>query len=118
MNTICIFRRLLPFLLLAFPSMSWADSATCKIEIEDVYKGSTYKLEHKFIFKEGGDAQRKHFETPGNDYKCTLAFLGLNDGTMLSCEYKHDLGQTFFQSDRSVLNDKNPTNNLSFRHKT
>ena len=99
--------------------MLWADSATCKIEIEDVHQGTTYKIEHKFTFKKHGDGQRKHFEVPGNDYACTLAFFELNNGTMLSCEYKKGFpGHTFFQSDRSVLKDKVVTNNLSFRHKT
>lgn len=107
---------LLSFLSLTISSVSWADTATCKIKIEDVNKGSTYKLEHKFTFKKGGDAQRKHFETPGNDYACTLAFFELEKGTMLSCEYKTDMGHTFFQSDRSVLSDSIVTNNLSFRH--
>lgn len=105
-------------LFLIISPMSWANTATYKIKIEDVNKGSTYTLEHKFEFKKGGKAQRKHFEVPGNDYSCTLAFFELNNGTMLSCEYKHDIGQTFFQSDRSGLNDKAATNNLTFRHKS
>ena len=116
MKTILFILGLLHFLLLTLYSTSWADSAICKIEIEDVNKGTTYNLEHKFAFKKGGDAQRKHFETPGNDYTCTLAFFDLNHGTMLSCEYKNDLAQTFFQSDRSVLKDIIVINNLSFRH--
>lgn len=109
---------LLSFLSLTISSVSWADTATCKIKIEDVNKGSTYQLEQRFTFKKGGDAQRKYFETPGNDYACTLAFFELEKGTMLSCEYKADMGHTFFQSDRSALSDSIVTNNLSFRHES
>lgn len=101
--------------LTSFPQ-AWADTATCKIKIQDVNKGSTYTLEQKFDFKKDGVAQRKNFETPGNDYACTLAFFELKKGTMLSCGYKKDAGQTFFQSDRSVLDDDIVTNNLTFRH--
>ena len=50
---------LVSVLALAIPSTSWAGVAACEIEIEDVNKGSIYKLEHKFTFKKGGDAQRK-----------------------------------------------------------
>jgi hypothetical protein len=37
---------------------------------------------------------------------------------MLSCEYKKDEGHTFFQSDRSALDESTVSNNLSFRHKS
>lgn len=42
----------------------------------------------------------------------------MGDGTMLSCEYKKDMGHTFFQSDRSTLKDENIANHLAFRHKS
>jgi len=96
---------------------TWATSATCTIKIEDNKLRSVYKLEHKFVINNEGNGQRKHFEFPGNDYSCTLAFFEINSGTMLSCEYKQDIGQTFFQSDRTVLKEK-PINNLTFRHKS
>ena len=101
-------------------SIADAGVATCVIEIQDVIKGNNYTLEHRFFFEKGHEkgAQRKHFETPGNDYVCTLAFFELKNGTMLSCEYKKDMGWTYFQSDRSVLKDDPVTNNLSFRHKS
>jgi hypothetical protein len=108
--------RWLPVLIMFVASASLAETATCRIEIEDVNKGSTYELQQGFTFKEGGDAQRKHFETPGNDYACTLAFFELGMGTMVSCEYKRDMGQTFFQSDRSTLKNASGANNLAFRH--
>ncbi len=104
---------------LVFPQVSFANTAECIIEIEDTRKGSTYTLKHKFSLRKEHDAvQRKYFEIPGNDYLCTLAFFGMKNGTMLSCEYKYDKGHTFFQSDRSVLPDENMANNLSFRHKS
>ena len=97
---------------------AWAGSATCSIGIEDVNKASTYTLRHRFALKKDGPAQRKHFEIPGNDYNCTLAFFELRKGTMLSCEYKKDAGYTFFQSDRSAVDDEIVTNNLAFRHQS
>ncbi len=103
---------------LVFPLSSWAGSATCIIEIEDVNKASNYALAQTFNFKKDGAGQRKHFELPGNDYNCTLAFFELGKGTMLSCEYKNDMGHTFFQSDRSALKDSSVSNTLSFRHKS
>jgi hypothetical protein len=108
--------RWLPVLTVFLSSVSLAETATCRIEIEDVNKGSTYKVQQRFTFQKGGDAQRKHFETPGNDYACTLAFFELGMGTMISCEHKRDAGQTFFQSDRSALKDISGVNNLAFRH--
>ena len=49
-----LFRGILYLFVLVFPPVAWGDVAKCKIEIEDVYKGSTYTLEDKFIFKDGG----------------------------------------------------------------
>jgi hypothetical protein len=98
---------------------AWADKARCEIRIEDVKKGNTYTLEHAFEFERGSTrAQRKHFDTPGSDYTCTLAFFDLERGTMLSCELKTDRGTTFVQSDRTLLNDREITNNLSFRNRS
>lgn len=106
------------FLMIGITSMSWAATALCKIEIKDVNKASTHRLEYKFTFKKDGDIQRKHFEIPGDEYACTLAISGNQKGTMLSCEYMADMGHTFFQTDRSVLSDRIATNNLAFRHKS
>lgn len=106
------------FLAVTWPSFASTGIATCEIEIEDVYKGSTYRLEQKFDFKRGGVAQVKHFDTPDNDYACRLVFFELKKGSMISCEYKKDNGHTFFQSDRSVLEDEMVTNNLAFRHQS
>ena len=90
------------FFFLLFSTASHADTANCKIEIQDVLKGTIYTVEQKFNFEYGATmGQRKHFDVPGNDYSCTLAFFELHKGTMLSCEYTKDLGHTFFQSDHA-----------------
>lgn len=106
------------FLLSAYSSISLANTATCSIEIEDINKGSIYKLEHRFNFEKGDNPQTKYFETPGNDYKCSLIFFGMKNGSALACEYKKDKGRTYFQSDRSTLRDSKITNNLLFRHRS
>ncbi len=116
MKKLLILCGILPLFLIT--NLAWAGSATCNIQIEDVNKATKYSIEHEFIYEPEGRAQRKHFEIPGNDYLCTLMFHELNNGTMLSCEYRNDGGLTFFQSDRTVLKDKDVTNNLSFRHKS
>lgn len=100
-------------LFLIFGSTA-SSAATCKIKIEDVNKRNTYTLEEKF--DEGPAGRRKKFDAPGNDYECTLMFFSLKSGTMISCDFKKDGGKTFFQSDRSAIDEKNPRNKLSFRH--
>ncbi len=106
----------LTFVLTAFSSLTLADAAKCTIEIEDVNAGTKYNVEQKFSFKPGSAAQRKHFMLPGSNYSCTLAFFDLDSGTMLSCQFD-ELGHNFVQSDRSVVNEKQATNNLNFRYK-
>jgi hypothetical protein len=109
----------LPFalMLMAFPSVAWADTANCIVEIEDMNAGSKYKIEHSFRFKPGFDAQRKHFALPGSGFSCTLTFFDLNSGTMLSCQLD-ELGHNFVQSDRSAIDEGPAKNNLSFRFKS
>jgi hypothetical protein len=69
---------LLCLLSLTISSVSWADTATCRIKIEDINKGSTYKLEHRFTFKTGGDAQESILKL---QEMITLApWLSLNSG--------------------------------------
>lgn len=98
----------------------FAKSANCVIKIEDVNKKTSYKVEQSFNnkYEEDKGAQKKGFDIPGGDYDCTLAFFNLKTGTMLSCGYKKDAGETFFQSDRSALKEANSVNNLTFRHKS
>jgi hypothetical protein len=105
-------------LALAFSSLSWADTAKCTIEIEDVNGSTKYKVEQPFTFKPGSSwAQRKHFALPGSKFSCTLAFFDFNSGTMLSCDLD-ELGHNFVQSDRSVIDEGHAKNNLSFRYKS
>ncbi len=108
-------------LLFATVAVAGDRAATCSIEIQDIINdGTIYKDQHRFSSPKEDQigAERKHFKLPGNDYVCTLAYFGRENGTMLSCEYK-DAGWTFFQSDRSALPDTPPiANNLSFRHKS
>lgn len=117
-----IFKPLLIFLTVAFSSHSWADTAKCTIEIEDVIaevelKATTkYIVEQTFSFKpDSVEAQRKYFDLSDGRYSCTLAFYDLNIGTALSCEKKEDLGHTFVQSDRSGIEEHAARNNLIFR---
>ena len=107
---------LTPFLCLFISQRSWAETANCTINISDVKKGTDYKVESKFNFVKGGKGQWKHFETPGNEYNCNLAFYDMNSGTMISCGFKKDNGETFFQSDRTSLKETPTANHLSFRH--
>ena len=102
------------------PTILWAgsDCATCKISIQDINEGTTYYIDHKFYFVRDGVGLRKHFNVPGTDFRCTLCFFEPGIGTMLSCENNSDLGQTYFQSDRSGLSDNSMANNLTFRFKS
>ncbi len=105
-------------LFLAFAgSNAVADLALCEIEIEDVIAGTTYTIKQEFQFDSATDilAHRKHFDLPGTDFGCTLAFFDFEIGTMISCEYKVDGGHTFFQSDRSGLQEDSARNHLAFR---
>jgi hypothetical protein len=104
------------FMLMAFSTLALADKAKCTIEIEDVNTGTKYNVEQNFSFNQRSAAQRKHFKLPGSNYSCMLAFSNLDSGTMLSCELDK-LGHDFVQSDRSVVSEKQATNNLSFRYK-
>jgi len=101
---------------MGFPMFVSADTVTCTIKIEDVLKGNTYTIEQKFDYEPGQEISGwKHFDLPGGDYTCHLAFYGTDSGTMISCEYKKDGGHTFFQSDRSGLKE-NAMNRLTFGH--
>ena len=118
-------KYILALALLCALRTSFADTAECKIEIEDIVKGTTYTIEQKFDyepeqeldFEKGDIGHWKHFDLPGADYACHLVFYEIDKGTMISCEYKGDQGHTFFQSDRSVLRNKTNVNKLTFRHK-
>ena len=108
------------FLVGVFSPHSWADTAKCTIEVEDVnaeveLKAATkYVIEQTFSFNLGTGAQRKHFDLPDGRYSCTLAFFDLNSGTALSCGRKTS-EHTFVQSDRSDIHEQAARNNLTFR---
>jgi hypothetical protein len=121
--------KLLVLIILAFPSQSWADTAVCNIEVENInaeVKSKTqarYIIEHIFTFKSGASAlksmQRTYFNLPDDRYFCQLAFLDLQTGTSLSCEKNEDGGYTYMQADQSGIKVKSGTNqnitNLTFR---
>lgn len=112
-------KLLLILVLVVFSSPSIAaETAECSISIDN-QSDSVYTIKHKFRYEKDGATQWKKFKIPGhNEYRCNLAFTGLGNGTMLSCVDLRDMGHTFFQSDRSILQDANTDNNLSFRHES
>lgn len=89
----------------------------CHIKVDDVQGGTTYKLEAKSDASRKDGGQRKHFDTPGKDYSCTLAYCGDGNGTMLSCGFNGDMQHTYFQSDRTTHKDPRSDNYLTFRHR-
>ena len=107
--------------LAVLTSSAFADSARCKIEIENVTAETQSKsaakqiIDFAFEFTPGAGAQRKHFDLPGGQYLCALAFFDLDSGTSLSCEKKKDSGHTYVQSDRSGIREHTARNNLIFR---
>ena len=119
-------KKLLLILVLAVFSNSSiaAETANCSIKIKDYNSPdfATYTINKKFRFEKKPDridVQRMDFGLPGtSDYMCTLAFVRLGNGTSLQCRYLGDGGNTFFDSDRTNVQDKDSINNLLFRHKT
>ena len=119
------FRYLVILLVVVFPLFSWADTAICTIEIEDINASvkskslEKYEVKETFDFESGADAltamQRKYFNLPDGQYSCTLTFLDLNTGTSLSCSKKEDQGHTYIQSDQSGIKANESRNNLTFR---
>lgn len=116
-----LFRICLVLLFVVFSPRVFADTARCKVKIENVTSEVQSKtaakqiIEFTFEFSPGANAQRKHFELPDGQYRCTLAFFDLDSGTSLSCERKGDLGHTYVQSDRSGIREHSARNNLIFR---
>ena len=105
-------------LIVIMSSNSWADTAHCTIDIENVNAHDKFTIERAVTFKPGSngfETQRIHFELPGAQYTCTLAFVNLDSGTALSCEMRADRGHTFVQSDRSAITEHVVTNTLGFR---
>ena len=115
------FRYLLILLATLLPSISFAATAVCTIEIEDINASVKNKSLQKIIVKEdfnlkpGGEKQTKFFNLPDGKYLCRLDFFDLNTGTSLSCEKKKDQGYSYMQSDQSGNKTKTNRNNLTFR---
>ncbi len=108
--------------LIALPAFSAsADTATCKVEMEDVTaavkSSGAAKRTVQFVFEltPKSDVQRESFQLSEGSYSCTLAFFDLDSGTSLSCERKDDQGHTYFQSDQSGISEQAARNNLVFR---
>jgi len=113
-----VINKIFVLFLIVFPVIALADNATCTIKIYDVNNMNSYNIEFKYEYENEGDRQSNYFELPGtSEYACMQAFFDLETGTMISCEYRKDEGYTFFQSDRSGL-DENDENRLTFRHGT
>ncbi|NQV86222.1 MAG: hypothetical protein HQ492_04010 [Woeseiaceae bacterium] len=112
----CVRRHFVLATVVLWPAVSFADHANCEIVIEDINAATTYSIAHTFIFEKGGFSQRKKFRLPGTDFSCTLAFHDLDSGTMLSCEHDgNPLGEPYFQSDRTGIEDDNGKNHLTFK---
>lgn len=95
-------------------SAAWGSGATCLIEIEDFESATVFTVEHTFRESATDAIQRKHFPLPGKGRRCTLQWFNSEFGTSLSCELD-ELGQTFVQSDRTVIDEGTGKNSLRFR---
>jgi hypothetical protein len=73
-------RVILAIGILAFTDLACAATALYRIGIQDVAKATTYTVETKFDASKTDAGRRKHFDTPGKDYSCTLAFFGMGNG--------------------------------------
>lgn len=117
------FKYLAILLATLLPSISFAATAVCTIEIEDINASVKNKALEKIIVKEafnfepGGAKQTKFFNLPDGIFLCRLDFFDLNTGTSLSCEKKKDHGYSYMQSDQSGNKLKMNRNNLTFRDK-
>lgn len=115
------FKYLAVLLATLLPSIAFAATAVCTIEIEDInasVKNKTLEktvVKETFKFKPGGEKQTKFFNLPDDRYICRLDFFDLNIGTSLSCEEKKDQGYSYMQSDQSGNKSKMNRNNLTFR---
>jgi hypothetical protein len=90
------------------------DKISCIVEIEDV-AGKVVKVSHVFGSPDSTN-DRFHFKTPSKHYVCTLVVRDWTSGSMLSCDLGADRFYTFFQSDRTAVNEEPRVNKLAFRH--
>lgn len=99
-------------LLLGFAAPVSAKDGICSISIEviaETLAGNSPRNKFKVVLKNG---ERHHFSIQNSNTRCTLAYFGDGEGTMLSCSF--DGSDQFVQSDRTTINEK-PINNISFR---
>jgi hypothetical protein len=96
-------------------SMPLLASTTCHVRIDQI---QGVKREFQVSFEpQPGDArmaQRRHFDLPDGDGRCTLAFFGKGSGASLSCELEPG-GVTYVQSDRTTIKEYPARNELTFR---
>ncbi|MDZ7686932.1 MAG: hypothetical protein U5O39_19915 [Gammaproteobacteria bacterium] len=100
--------------LILFASLPFGIAAkptSCEISIDDVNADTIYTIEATFERAKG----HKSFEVPGSTHSCQFSMDGPGKGTMISCWDKRD-SQTFFKSDRTLLDETAPKNNLTFKH--
>jgi hypothetical protein len=90
-------------------------STTCQVRIDQI---QGVKREFQVSFEprlpDARMAQRRHFDLPDGDGKCTLAFFGKGSGASLSCELD-PAGVTYVQSDRTTIKEYPAKNEITFR---
>jgi hypothetical protein len=96
-------------------SMPLLASTTCQVRIDQV-QGVRREFQVSFDPQpaDARMAQRRHFDLPDGDGRCTLAFFGKGSGTSLSCELD-PAGVTYVQSDRTTIKEYPARNELTFR---
>jgi hypothetical protein len=90
-----------------------AADSFCRIEVKDVNSSSSFQLDYEFNEDPDGLGQRRLFSLPGNGRQCILVWSDRNSGTSLTCELD-ELGETYVQSDRSLISEEDSKNFLLF----
>jgi len=93
-----------------FCRVSFGD--TCEVSYEIL---GSKKINLKHTFEPNKEVQVWNFSIPKTKSMCRISYFGLKSGTMISCSNIAGQYGDFVQSDRSVINEVNPKNNLSFR---
>lgn len=109
-----MYRLIVTLVLFAISVLCWSSEAGCVIRIYDVVSDTKYTIQEEFTLPVKRFGQTKHFDLPGTKYRCSLKYYGLDSGTSLSCQFDEN-GHNFVQSDRTVVDEVSPKNNLNFR---
>lgn len=109
-----MYRLIVTFFLFSISVPCWSDAVNCFVRIYDVVRDTKYTIQEEFNLPVKASGETKHFKLPGTTYKCSLIFYGLDSGTSLSCQFD-EMGHNFVQSDRTVIDEKSPKNNITFR---